>query len=89
MLGRLGGDEFGVIMAQCDAATGTEKAQSLLAVVASKPLRWDGHVIPVSLSVGVCPFSGSEELAAMLQAADRAMYSQKGNNARSRPSTRA
>jgi diguanylate cyclase (GGDEF)-like protein len=81
VLGRLGGDEFGVIMAQCDPATATDKAKSLLSIVESRPLSWEGHSIPLSLSVGICPFTGTEELSAMLAAADRAMYQQKGARA--------
>ncbi|MBX6321780.1 MAG: GGDEF domain-containing protein [Rhodospirillaceae bacterium] len=84
ILGRLGGDEFGVIMARCDPATAAEKAQWLVELVESRPLAWDGQLIPLSLSVGLCPFSGHEDVTAMLQAADRAMYRQKGREPRGR-----
>jgi diguanylate cyclase (GGDEF)-like protein len=82
ILGRLGGDELGIIMAQCDPATAAEKAESLLAQVVAKPLVWNGQAIPLSLSVGISPFSGEEDMSAMLQAADRAMYRQKGRGTR-------
>lgn len=82
VVGRLGGDEIGVIMAHCDLATAKDKAESLVALVEAEPLAWQGHAIPLSLSVGVCPFTGSETAADLLAAADRAMYQAKGRAAK-------
>jgi diguanylate cyclase (GGDEF)-like protein len=78
IVGRLGGDEFGIIMTHCDPQTAADKAQCLLALIEAEPLVWHGASIPISLSVGLCPFSGSEQPIDMLHAADRAMYRQKG-----------
>jgi diguanylate cyclase (GGDEF)-like protein len=81
VVGRLGGDEIGVIMAHCDLSTARDKAESLAALIRAEPLTWQGQAIPLSLSVGVCPFTGSETAADLLAAADRAMYRAKGRPA--------
>lgn len=77
IVGRIGGDEIGVIVNRCDLATARDKAESLVARIAATPLNWDGQSIPVTLSVGVHPFTGSEQAEQMLAAADEAMYRAK------------
>jgi diguanylate cyclase (GGDEF)-like protein len=77
LVGRLGGDEFGIIMNRCDLATAADKAESLRALVKAAPLAWQGQPIALSLSVGVCPFTGTEQAADMLAEADGAMYRAK------------
>jgi diguanylate cyclase (GGDEF)-like protein len=73
-VGRLGGDEFGVILVQTDQETAAKKAASLAESIAAQPLEWQGHTIPLSMSWGVHSFSGAEDAAGALDAADRAMY---------------
>ncbi len=77
IVGRLGGDEFGVILAQTDEAQAHSKAAALAAAIASIPLRWDGQMIAVSAAYGVYAFSGSDDPQHAIEAADREMYRQK------------
>lgn len=77
IVGRLGGDEFGVILAQTDAQQAHDKAAALAAAIADKPLRWEGLMIAVSAAYGVHSFSGSDDPQQAIEAADRAMYRQK------------
>lgn len=77
LVGRLGGDEFGVLLAQADQAAATEKAASLAAAVAAKPFQWDGHELSLSLSYGAYCFENDEDVSAALAQADRAMYINK------------
>jgi diguanylate cyclase (GGDEF)-like protein len=77
IVGRLGGDEFGVILAQTDEAQAHGKAAALAASIAATPLRWEGLVIAVSAAYGVYAFSGSDDPQHAIEAADRAMYRQK------------
>lgn len=76
-VGRLGGDEFGVILAYTDQATANEKAVALAAAIASRPVDWQGKLLNVSVSWGAHSFRGGGDAAGALDAADRAMYERK------------
>jgi diguanylate cyclase (GGDEF)-like protein len=77
IVGRLGGDEFGVILAQTDEAQAHHKAAALAEAIAEQPLRWGEFTIPVTAAYGVYGFSGSDDPQHAIEAADRAMYHQK------------
>ncbi len=77
ILGRLGGDELGLILARADEATAKAKAASLAEVVAKRPLRHGAHEIALSISVGAVSFTGEDEPDEALARADRAMYEAK------------
>jgi diguanylate cyclase (GGDEF)-like protein len=77
VVGRLGGDEYAVILSQADAQTAAAKAASLAQAVATEPIDWDGDRINVTLSYGVHTFAGGEPVEQALDAADRAMYARK------------
>lgn len=77
ILGRLGGDEFGILLAQTALAEGNEKAASLAKQIESSPFEWKGKALPLSVSYGVHLFEGSEDIDTAIAAADKAMYTQK------------
>ncbi|HTT81024.1 MAG TPA: GGDEF domain-containing protein [Stellaceae bacterium] len=77
IVGRLGGDEFGVILAQTDAAQAHTKAAALAAAIAAQPLQWCDDTIPLSAAYGVYAFSAGDDPQQAIEAADRAMYEQK------------
>lgn len=77
IVGRLGGDEFGVILAQTDEAQAHNKAAALAAAIAAAPLRVGDLSIAVSAAYGVHAFSGTDDPQHAIDAADRAMYQQK------------
>jgi diguanylate cyclase (GGDEF)-like protein len=77
VVGRLGGDEFGVILAQTDEEQAHHKADALAAAIAGRPLHWGEFTIAVSAAYGVYAFSGSDDPQHAIEAADRAMYVQK------------
>jgi len=85
IVGRLGGDEFGVILAQTDELQAHGKAAALAAAIADTPLRWDGVTIALSAAWGVHAFSGTDDPQHAIEAADRAMYQQKRGTVRSGP----
>lgn len=80
IVGRLGGDEFGVILSQADEATAREKAAALVDTIAAHPLDWNGHEIPIAVSYGIYIFQGGDSPGQALAAADRAMYENKHEN---------
>lgn len=83
-VGRLGGDEFGVILSQADEATASEKARALVARIEAEPLDWQGEAITIHVAFGVYTFRGGDSAGDALAAADRAMYAHK--QARKQPS---
>ena len=81
VVGRLGGDELGVLLVQADAEIAEQKAAQLAEAVAAQPLVWQGHHIPLGVAYGVYSFNGGENAGEALDAADRAMYAHKRRRA--------
>ena len=82
IVGRLGGDEFGVILAQADKERANDKAEFLADAIHSKPFEWNGHEMRLTVAHGAYTMTGGEDASAALHAADRAMYEHKRRNAR-------
>ena len=85
VIGRLGGDEFGVLLARADEAAARSKAERLCDAVALTRLRWKGETIPISVAFGAHGLVAGEEPQVALAAADRAMYRHKRERAHGRP----
>jgi diguanylate cyclase (GGDEF)-like protein len=77
IVGRLGGDELGVLLVQTDKTLAEHKAQELATLIEKRPLHWQGRNVQVSVAFGVYAFLGGENATAVLDAADRAMYRRK------------
>jgi len=73
-VGRLGGDEFGVVLAQCDLTTGERIAARLARVIAGNPVEHGGDRIEITASVGVADIGAAGNAMLALEQADRAMY---------------
>ena len=77
LVGRLGGDEFGLILDEADTNTAREKAYDLAKVIEGQAFNHGGQKISVHVAVGVYTFNGSEDVSHALAAADRDMYANK------------
>jgi diguanylate cyclase (GGDEF)-like protein len=77
LVGRYGGEEFLVILPETGPAAATEAAQRLCTRVAEAPIRTREGPIDVTVSVGAAAGSGSGQLEALVEAADRALYMAK------------
>jgi len=77
VVGRLGGDEFGVILCQSDQPAGIEKARALDARVKAQPIEIDGQRIAIEAAFGVYTIGPGVSAKDALAAADRAMYDRK------------
>lgn len=77
VVGRLGGDEFGIILAQADEAVGAQKAETLAKMITESPLNIDGHDINLKLAYGVYTFRSGDEPQDAIERADQAMYENK------------
>jgi len=77
LVGRLGGDEFGLILDEADTKAAREKAYDLAKVIEGQSFNHGGENISVHVAVGVYTFNGSEDVSHALAAADRDMYVNK------------
>lgn len=76
-VGRLGGDEFGVLLMQADRATAEAKGEELAQLVAAEPVPWKGASFPAQVSWGAVEIGRGHSVAQALESADTAMYAAK------------
>ena len=76
-VGRLGGDEFGVILAQSNLADAERKARILERAISDTPCIHEGIEHFLSASIGVHPIARTEDAEAALARADEAMFASK------------
>jgi diguanylate cyclase (GGDEF)-like protein len=77
VVGRLGGDEFGVILAQADAGAAQAKAAALAAAIAATPVNCGEWLAPVRASYGVRQIDPDADPEQALADADAAMFARK------------
>ena len=82
VVGRLGGDEFGVLLAQTDERTAANKAAELSTAIQSGSADMQEGALNVSVSYGVFTFDGKGEPNEILDAADKKMYRHKQKSVR-------
>jgi diguanylate cyclase (GGDEF)-like protein len=77
-IGRLGGEEFAVLMPDCDLCHAEELTQGFCRLVAGSPTVLHGVRIYATVSIGVAANSSDEStLEKLLLRADRALYAAK------------
>ena len=77
VVGRMGGDEFAVILVQAAAPVAEAKAEALARAIEREPLRFGDWSAPLHVSFGVCEITQDAEPEAIVAAADAAMYARK------------
>ena len=83
VLGRIGGEEFAVVLSDCDAEHGCALGERLRVAVETCSFSHEGHQIPLRVSVGVAQMQpGDDGIEALLRCADEALYQakQEGRN---------
>jgi diguanylate cyclase (GGDEF)-like protein len=73
-VGRLGGDEFGVLLTQCDREAGERIAGRLAATIAANPIDFGNRSITITATAGVADTASAGNAEAALEQADQAMY---------------
>lgn len=76
-VGRLGGDEFGVILTQADQQTAEIKAAQLAGAVAATPVAWKDGAFTAQVSCGVVEIAKGVSADEAMEKADSAMYAVK------------
>jgi diguanylate cyclase (GGDEF)-like protein len=77
VVGRVGGDEFAVILAKADLDAARAKGAALAALIADTPCLFEGRSHQVCASVGVHCFARGETAEHILARADEDMYAAK------------
>jgi diguanylate cyclase (GGDEF)-like protein len=76
-IGRLGGDEFGVLLSHATYDQALHKADMLAENLRHSPTIWEGHAIPVTFSYGAFEVKPGDNADIAMARADAAMYAQK------------
>jgi len=78
-VGRYGGEEFLVVLNNCDPAFGFVRAEQIRKTIAQCPVQTSNGVVPVSMSLGVLLSHewGLRSVEELLQEADLALYAAK------------
>jgi diguanylate cyclase (GGDEF)-like protein len=77
VIARIGGDEFAVLLWNCDEANAQIKARMLEEAIARTTATHGGVALSVAASVGAAVLLPLDSPAAALERADRAMYARK------------
>ena len=77
IVGRLGGDEFGVILPNANEEAGRRKAEALAHVIQQNPATWEGKKLQLSVAYGLYAFTPGEDASEAMAKADRDMYERK------------
>ena len=77
IVGRMGGDEFGVILVQADQATAEAKAEALARAIEGSPIRFGDWSAPLHVSFGVRQITPEQEPETLIAEADAAMFARK------------
>lgn len=77
VVGRLGGDEFGVILVQADLPTATAKAAQIATAVEGEAVGVGDWMTPIHVTWGVRQIEALSTVEDLLADADRAMFASK------------
>ncbi|PHQ70986.1 MAG: GGDEF domain-containing protein [Sneathiella sp.] len=85
IIGRLGGDEFGLILSRTNPEAARMLINRLPQLFKEKPIVWNGEILEIGLSSGIVSIQAGGNAEQALNAADTAMYVNKrstpsGNN---------
>ncbi len=77
MLARVGGDEFGVVFDATSIDEAAEIGERMRKAAAEEAFVAEARAFELGMSAGIVPFDGSEEVQALVDAADSALYEAK------------
>jgi len=77
LIGRIGGEEFAVLLPNTPLDGGRALAQRIVERVRADPVQVNGHLIAYTVSIGAGCLSGETSFAALLSLADAALYRAK------------
>ncbi len=80
VVGRLGGDEFGLILSNTEPDASSVLINRLSKGLQTRPIVWKEHPLDVSLSCGIVTIDPGEDVQDIMALADSEMYLQKSKS---------
>lgn len=77
IIGRIGGEEFVVLLPKVDGPGALKTAERLRRAIAELPFEYEGILLRVTVSIGIARHSPGDTLAEMMKRADTALYQAK------------
>jgi len=77
VVARIGGDEFGILLAHADEANAHETAARLTDLICDCEFTHDGDALPLSVAIGVAMIDPADEPETIMARADEEMYRRK------------
>jgi diguanylate cyclase (GGDEF)-like protein len=78
LLGRLGGEEFAILLPSVAAAEAERLAERLVAHIAASPVNYGGRLIEMTISIGLTMTNGADRsIEQVIARADDALYRAK------------
>ena len=77
LVGRIGGEEFGVILPAANRTEAMEACARMRAAIEATPITIGREAIPVTVSIGVAQLRVREDTASLMARADEALYQAK------------
>ena len=79
ILARYGGEEFAIICRNANLPSASIVGERVRKAVEGAPIEWEGHSLPITISVGIAAAVGAaaESAAKLIAAADAALYAAK------------
>jgi len=77
VLGRLGGEEFAVVLPGADATSAQRVAERIRERIAMTPIVLEAHTVHVTASIGMATFDSAKPFESLLADADAALYRAK------------
>lgn len=74
LVGRIGGEEFGVILPAANRTEAMDACARMRAAIEAKPITIGRKAIPVTVSIGVAQLRVQEDTASLMARADEALY---------------
>lgn len=84
IVGRIGGDEFAVVLTYLNADAAKAKAETLAAAIRTEKMLHDGEALSVNAAFGLAHFNARDSAEKLLAKADEAMYVDKALHRRAR-----
>jgi len=75
--GRLGGEEFGILLPEIGKTEAANVARRLLQSVESRVFDIDGNQFQLTISIGLTELIEQDDVGSMMKRADKALYSSK------------
>ena len=78
LVARIGGEEFAVVLAECDVTMAQQFAERFRAAVAEERFELDGEARQITVSIGIaCARADRADRSSLMRAADAALYRAK------------